>query len=290
MKKILFFCFLLFTLSIKAQGFSLPKSSVSSDSLYSKVLGAWRDYTIYLPESYKKDTLRYYPILYMLHGLGETNTAWYERRNFKDVMDLLVSSGEASEMIVVTPNAGGNPETAWSGYFNMPEWNYQDFFFSEFIPYIETTYRVIGDKAHRAITGLSMGGGGATAYAQMHPEMFCACYSMSGLMDVSKDDKTMLENPQTKVGYMLRSALENSCVDFVKLSDEERKELLRGVKWFVDCGDDDFLLNCNLDFFHAMKDAKIPLELRVRDGAHVHEYWHSALYICLPFVTRCFKD
>ena len=60
------------------------------------------------------------------------------------------------------------------------------------------------------------------------------------------------------------------------------------VQWFVDCGDDDFLLDRNIEFFQAMRNAGIPLQFRVRDGGHTNEYWHTALFTCLPFVSRCF--
>ncbi len=289
MKRLLIFLMLGISLALNAQGLYFKKSQVKQDSIYSEILSAWIPYNIYLPESYEKDTLRKYPILYMLHGMGETYTAWYERRRFKDVMDLLVSSGEASQMIVVTPNAGGNVEDTWNGYFNMPGWSYQDFFFEEFIPFIEKTYRAIGDKPHRAITGLSMGGGGATSYALKHPEMFCAVYAMSALMDIPKSEDSLSDDPNSKISLTISSVKENSCVKFVETIDDNIKDSLREVKWFIDCGDDDFLLDSNIDFFHAMKEAKIPIEFRIRDGGHVHEYWHSALYLCLPFVSRQFK-
>ena len=53
-------------------------------------------------------------------------------------------------------------------------------------------------------------------------------------------------------------------------------------------GDDDFLLDRNIEFFQAMRNAGIPCQFRVRDGGHTSEYWHSALYMCLPFVSRSF--
>ena len=90
--------------------------------------------------------------------MWETNPVWAERGHVKDVMDRLVASGEACEMIIVTPNAGGNIHMEWNGYFDMPGWKYETFFYTEFLPYIEKKYRVIGDRLHRAIAGLSMGG------------------------------------------------------------------------------------------------------------------------------------
>ena len=76
---------------------------------------------------------------------------------------------------------------------------------------------------------------------------------------------------------------------FVAEADDARKEALRTVAWFVDCGDDDFLFDGNIDFYQTMRRAKIPCELRVRDGIHDWVYWELSLYDCLPFVSRAFR-
>ena len=247
-------------------------------------------YTIYLPQSYSNETDRKYPILYLLHGMSGVNTSWFTDQRVKDVMDQLVASGEACEMIIVSPNAGGNPATCWNGYFNMPGWAYEDFFYKEFLPYIEKTYRVKGDKRHRAIAGLSMGGGGTASYAQRYPDMYCAAYAMSALMNipVSGEEVGKDPDPTNKMAVLTRSVQEHSCIRYVVEADDARKAQLRTVQWFVDCGDDDFLLDRNIEFFQAMRNAGIPCQFRVRDGGHTSEYWHSALYMCLPFVSRCF--
>ena len=267
-----------------------PISRVLTDSIYSKELKAYRAFTIYLPESYELCPDRKYPILYLLHGMSGVNTSWFEDQRAKDVMDQLVASGEACEMIIVSPDAGGDPATCWKGYFNMPSWSYEDFFYREFMPYIESSYRVRADKQYRAIAGLSMGGGGTTSYAQRYPDLYCAAYAMSALMDIpvigEKAGKDT--DPENKVAVLTRSVQAHSCIRYVAEADEARKEKLRSVRWFVDCGDDDFLLDRNIEFIQAMKKADVPCQFRVRDGGHTNEYWHSALYICLPFVSRCF--
>ncbi len=268
-----------------------PQSKVVTDSIYSEVLQAYRAFTLYLPPGYDTGTTRQYPILYLLHGMSGVNTSWFSDQRARDVMDQLVASGEACEMIIVSPNAGGNPATgAWNGYFNMPGWAYEDFFYKEFLPHIEKTYRVRSDKQHRAIAGLSMGGGGATSYAQHHSDMYCAVYAMSALMDIPAMGQAAGDDPDptNKMALLTRAVQENSCVRYVREADEARKAQLRTIQWFVDCGDDDFLLDCNLEFYQAMRDAQIPCQLRVRDGGHTNEYWHSALYTCLPFVSRNF--
>ena len=269
-----------------------PQSKVVTDSIYSKVLKAHRAYTIYLPKSYEVNPEKKYPILYLLHGVMGTNEGWFRDQRAGEVLDQLIASGEACDMIVVSPNAGGNIYAGvWNGYFNMPGWAYEDFFYQEFLPYIENKYRVIGDKQHRAIAGLSMGGGGTTSYAQRHSELYCAAYAMSALMNIPEFGAMPSKepaNPEDKMEILNKSVREHSCIDYVLQADDTRKEQLRSVQWYVDCGDDDFLLNRNIEFVQAMHRAQIPLQFRVRDGGHTNEYWHTALFTCLPFVSRCF--
>lgn len=290
MKKILFTLIaLVTTLAAGAQfpGWG-PQSKVVTDSIHSDILGATRQYTIYLPKSYDVDKDRTYPVLYLLHGMSGVNTSWFNDQRVMDVLDQLIASGEACEMIVVSPNAGGNPSTEWNGYFNMPGWKYEDFFYQEFLPHIEKTYRIKADKGHRAIAGLSMGGGGATSYAQRHPDMFSSVYAMSALMNIPSGAENPTPDPKSKMNILTNAVIENSCIKYVQDADDARKNDLRTIAWFVDCGDDDFLLDRNIEFYQAMRNAGIPCQFRVRDGGHTGEYWHSALYTALPFVTRNF--
>lgn len=290
MKKI-FFLFLTailsFTLSAQP-GAGGPRSHTEAKSLHSKVLNSDVPYNIYLPPSYQIEKDKKYPILYLFHGIGGTNKDWFERGHLKDVMDQLIAGGEVCEMIVVSPKAGGRISEEWNGYFNMPGWNYETFFFTEFVPHIENTHRVIGDKANRAIAGLSMGGGGATSYAQRYPDMFSSLYAMSALMSLPNHDRAASSDPNDKRSLLNESVIKNSCVDYVKNADENIKNQLLTINWYVDCGDDDFLIDRNIEFYQAMREARLPLQFRVRDGGHTWEYWHSALYICLPFVSRNF--
>ena len=275
--------------SALAQSPSGAQSKIITDSIHSKVLNAYRAYNVFLPKSYETDTNKKYPVLYLLHGMTDTNQAWSGRGHLQDVADQLIESGEACEMIIVTPNAGGNIYAGvWNGYFDMPGWSYETFFYTEFLPYIEKNYRVIGNKANRAIAGLSMGGGGATCYGQKHSEMYAAVYAMSALMSIPELGAAPAQKTDDKMAILTKSGIENSCVDYVESADEERIAKLRSVVWFIDCGDDDFLLDRNIEFTQAMRKKKIPCQFRVRDGGHTWEYWHSALYTCLPFVTRNF--
>ena len=259
-----------------------------TDSIFRKELNAWRRYNVYVPKSFDAEPNRNYPILYLLHGMMDTNVGWDARGHVKEVMDMKVASGEVDEMILVTPDAGGKPGECWNGYFNMPGWPYEDFFFNEFMPAVEAKYRAGGDRGRRAIAGLSMGGGGSTSYAQRHPELFGSVYAMSALMELP-EDRSPAPDATDKVSLLYKSVEELNCVDYVKNADEATKAALRTVKWYVDCGDDDFLLPCNIKFFQAMRAAGIPIEFRINDGGHTWEYWRAALHKALPFATRNFK-
>ena len=95
--------------------------------------------------------------------------------------------------------------------------------------------------------------------------------------------------PDSKLAILTRTVIERSCIKRVTDADAGTIQALKSVRWFVDCGDDDFLLDRNIEFFQAMRKAGIPCQFRVRDGGHDWEYWHSALYRCLPFVSGTFN-
>ena len=265
-------------------------SRVEEKTIHSEILNADRNYSVYLPAAYASNTDKKYPVLYLLHGMNGTNKDWPGRGHLQDVMDQLRAAGEVCEMIVISPDAGGNiGEGVWNGYFDMEGWAYERFFFEEFLPAVEKEYRIKGDKASRAIAGLSMGGGGSTSYAQGHADMFCACYAMSALMHLDAPQAQAPRDEKDKMWHLTKAVNKLSCVDFVNNADDKTKEALRTVAWYVDCGDDDFLFECNMNLVLAMRKAGVPYQLRVRDGGHTWEYWHSALYNALPFVSRIFE-
>ena len=265
-----------------------PRSRVVTDTIHSDVLGVDRAYTVYLPKSFDVDSTRTYPVLYLLHGMSGDNNGWFRDQRANEVLDRLIYSGEADEMVVISPNAGGNPAEEQNGYFNIPGWAYEDFFFNELMPQVEKRYRAGGSRGRRAVAGLSMGGGGTTSYAQRHPDKFCAAYAMSALMDIPEVGAVPSKSPDDKIALLTRSVQQNSCTRYVTEADGARRDALRTVRWYVDCGDDDFLLDRNIEFVQAMHAAGVPVEFRVRDGGHDCEYWHTALYTCLPFVSRAF--
>lgn len=264
----------------------MAKGKVVTDSLQSSVLSAAVKYNVYLPEGY--DSEKHYPVIYLLHGLSDTYTAWMERGRMDWVANELIESGECRPCVIVMPNAGGSPTaTNWNGYFNMPGWNYEDFFFTEFLPAVERKFNAGGSKGQRAVMGLSMGGGGSVVYCQKHPDMFSSCYAMSAWLD-NEAKRVRPHKEKDCLYYVCQAVCDNSAVKFVKNADPETIEALKTVKWFIDCGDDDSLLGLSVELHGLMRSKGVKSELRVRDGIHNWEYWHNALRTSLPFASRNF--
>ena len=281
-----FFYLTVFSLLLPA--FSAMAGKVVTDSLESKVLGASVKYNVYLPSGFDKSD-KQYPVIYMLHGLSDTYTSWVERGGMQTVADELIGTGELREVVIIMPNAGGpDIHNTWNGYFNMPGWNYEDFFFKEFLPQVERKYRIISDKGHRAVMGLSMGGGGSTVYCQRHPDMFSSCYAMSAWLENKQGQVGGKDLKKDKLYYVSNAVNEHSALAFIDNADDTTLQSLRTVKWFFDCGDDDFLVRLSFELHMKMKEKGVKSELRVRNGVHNWEYWHTALRTALPYASRNF--
>jgi enterochelin esterase-like enzyme len=259
-------CFLTFT-----AGHSQSQGTVSYLKMPCKLLQGIteRDYTIYLPPDYVVDAEQKYPVLYMLHGGGGANTDWERFANMRHVGDSLISCGAAKKMIIVCAEGNKN-NMIW---FDSPKWKYEDFFFHELIPYIESHYRVVGDKAHRAIAGYSMGGGASVVYGIHHPDMFVSVYGMSSYL--RRQPLGFLRNDPS--GEWRQQVVEaNNPIKAVNNGDAKMVERWKTVKWFIDCGDDDFTFDANIDMVKALKSHQIPYQLRIKDGAHNWDYWRPA--------------
>jgi enterochelin esterase-like enzyme len=248
----------------------------------SEILGCKKKYCIYLPAGYG-DENKDFPVLYLLHGLTDTHTAWRDRGKLHDIATEIFAQGKAWEMLIVMPDAG----TTYDGYFNCEGWRYEDFFFQEFIPHIEGEYRIKADRQHRAVAGLSMGGGGTTWYAINHSGMFSSAYAMSALMGMV-DDSWISRDPDARRRVFMESAVANNNIKAVENAAGEQRDAIASVRWFIDVGDDDFLFDNNMDFVKAMRGKRIPYQLRVREGGHTWQYWQEALYIALPFISEGF--
>lgn len=268
--------------------FTQGSKVVDNLSLRSKILNMDRKYAIYLPPDYETSQ-RSYPVLYLLHGGGDDQTGWVQFGEVQHIADKAIREGIATAMIIIMPDAN----TGRRGYFNdvKGDWRYEDFFFQELMPFIEKTYRIKTEKRYRAIAGLSMGGGGSFMYALHRPDLFSAACPLSAATGpiTQEDAKTFLSrnNPGMPDSTIARYYRQHSALALINnLPDSSKK----AVRWYIDCGDDDFLYEGNSLVHIAMRKREIPHEFRIRDGAHNWTYWRTALPDVLSFVSMSFRQ
>ena len=268
--------------------FSQGGKVIDQLSLKSKILDSERKYAVYLPSDYDHSN-REYPVLYLLHGAGDDHTGWVQFGEVKSIADKANKECISTSMIIVMPDA----QTGKRGYFNDIDnnWNYEDFFFQEFIPFIEKKYRIKSEKRYRAIAGLSMGGGGSFIYALRHPEIFSSACPLSGYMGKLSYNE-FYESNKEKLKKYRREKVFNYYSNHNALSiiQNQTDENLKSVSWYIDCGDNDFLYEGNSLVHVALKKRGVPHEYRVRDGAHNWTYWRSALPEVLSFVSDRFHQ
>lgn len=257
-------------------------------SLPSKILKSDRKFAIYLPPDYFTSE-RDYPVLYLLHGAGDDQTGWIQFGEVLRIADKAILSGKATAMIIVMPDAN----TGVRGYSNQPagNWNYEDFFFQELMPYVEKKYRIKSEKRFRAIAGLSMGGEGSFTYALHHPELFSAACPLSAATGplTLEDTRNRLgrSNPVPSAAQIEAYFKRQSVVNLVQNWPDSVK---KSVRWYIDCGDDDFLYEGNSLVHIAMRKRDIPHEFRIRNGGHNWSYWRESLPEVLGFVSMGFHQ
>jgi len=287
MKKILVATALLLLLSPVV---SLAQTGKVYDNLTlpSKILKSERKYAIYLPPDYESSG-RSYPVLYLLHGAGDDQTGWVQFGETLNITDKAIADGTATPMIIVMPDAN----TGRRGYFNdiKGDWNYEDFFFTELIPFIEKKYKAKTDKRSRAVAGLSMGGGGTFMYAMHHPELFSSACPLSAYIGpLNLDDaKAQMKRGNSNLSDAAMETYFNRH-NAVSLINNTPDSLKKAVRWYIDCGDDDFLYEGNALAHIAMRKKEIPHEFRVRDGGHTWTYWRASLPKVLEFVSDAFHQ
>lgn len=255
-------------------------------SMTSKVLKGERKYAVYLPPDYETSE-RSYPVLYLLHGSGDDQTGWVQFGEVLRITDKGIKNGTATPMIIVMPDAN----TGQRGYFNQGDWRYEDFFFEELIPYVEQKFRIKGEKRYRAVAGLSMGGGGSFMYALHRPELFSSACPLSayvGPLTIENFKSQIAKGNQKYSESEIKEYFEQH--DAVQLIENMPVKDIKSVRWYIDCGDDDFLFEGNSLVHIAMKKKEIPHEYRVREGAHSWTYWRESLPKVLEFVSQAFHQ
>ena len=271
-------------------------SRVQYKSFHSALVNRDLNYAIYLPPSYESSTKKY-PVLYFLHGLNENEMRWSTRGGADAVLDKLVAEGKIGEFIVAIPavdsqsfytnaRAGGAP--------------WEDVVVKEFIPMVESTYRVNATRATRAISGISMGGYGSLKIAMKHPEMFSAVSAHSAAL-VPSFDSTTVSGQRLEAFKAIFDRIYG--INFAGTQDltywEANNPLtlakdtarLQGMKIYFDCGTED-----NYGFYdgHKVLDgiltkASYPHEAHLYPGVHGWDFAKQHIDQSLLFHWKAFN-
>ena len=157
---------------------SVAKGAVTRFRYHSDVAGDDRDFYVYTPAGYDPKRKEAYPVLYLLHGLGDDAQSWLTQGNANVVLDNLIAQGKAKPMIMVNPLGYGHA----GGGQGAPDMlvHFADALLNEVMPRVEKEFNVAKDRDHRAIAGLSMGGAEATFVGLNHLDKFAYIGSFSG--------------------------------------------------------------------------------------------------------------
>jgi enterochelin esterase-like enzyme len=259
----------------------VPHGTVRTEWYFSKTTGETRRIFIYTPPGYDRGTARY-PVLYLQHGLGEDEAGWSDQGHENFILDNLIAAGKAKPMIIVNENGmtgvhfqpppppkpgttpSAPPSRGISRFFMDERYATVDKIISEdLIPFIDTHFRTIADRDHRALAGLSMGGAQALRIGLNHLDQFASIGAFSpaiAITDVHNDYDGVLSNP-AKINQQLK------------------------LLW-IGIGSDDFLRPPVKRSHELLEQAGIKHVWVDSSGAHVWTVWRKYL---ADFAPRLFQ-
>jgi len=245
---------------------NVPHGEIQAFDYQSKSLNKDREAVVYLPPGYASSQERY-PVLYLLHGAGGDEKTWNARMDANVILDNLIADGKLEPLVVVMPYGytsrlpAGEQRRGAAGYKQDMEEFAVDFV-SDLVPLVESRYRVVADREHRAIAGLSMGGGQSLAIGLTHPDMFHSVASFSAAMQIA--------NSPDWGGVDMDEVLANA-------------DAINGLEMlWVGCGTEDTLFKVNQRFSEQLSAAGVEHTFRVTLGAHTPEVWSRYLHEVAP--------
>ena len=257
--------------------------------LKSSILKCEIKYAVLLPKEYDSLNSKF-PVVYLLHGFGDNETAWYTWGDIMSYVDANASS--TTPMIYVMPQ-GFN--TYWVNRYD-GEFPYMDMFVNELVPEIDLKYHTIKGPEYRAVMGYSMGGYGALILTAKNPAVFKTGVALS--MSYRTDQQYMSESQSgwnVQWGSIFGGIGTSGAArltDYYKANNpfyffsNPNDISLQGQNYFFDCGDDEENLSLPNDLLHdLLRQLNIKHEYRVRNGAHTWDYWHGALPEALRFIS-----
>lgn len=168
---------------------NIPHGQVRSLYHWSNVNGIERHINVYVPAEYEKNSNKKYPVLYLLHGWGEDENGWSVQGQLGNIMDGLIASGKAVPMIIVMPS--GDIKT--NSDVRTASGNITDIIMKDLVPYIDKNFRTLTDRDHRAMAGLSRGGGQTTSTVFANMDKFAWMGTFSGFFSRGNAD-SLIQN------------------------------------------------------------------------------------------------
>jgi S-formylglutathione hydrolase FrmB len=267
-------------------------SRVEYKAFPSKLLGRDLRYGVYLPPSYNGSASRY-PVLYFLHGLNENEMRWSTRGHTDLMLDRMVADKKIGEFIIAIPFA------AQSFYTNTRDGRekWEDAIVGEFLPMIESTYRVNATRAKRGISGISMGGYGALKIAMKRPELFGSASAHSPALIPDLAAAAVPGGRRLQMFLGLFDRIYGISQDYtywdannplVLARDTKR---LNGLKIYVDCGTEDeygFYAGAKI-LDEMLTKAAYPHEVHLYPGTHGWDYAQQHTGESLLFHWKAFS-
>jgi len=263
-------------------------------TLKSQLLNRDIQYAVLLPKEY--DTLNSkYPVVYLLHGFGDDETAWYTWGDLQNYVDA-IDPGKIPMIYVMPQGFNSYWVNQYDGAFP-----YMNMLVKEMVPQIDLLFHTIKDPQHRAVMGYSMGGYGALITTAKNPSVFKTGVVLS--MSYRTDHQYMNE-PQSGWNVQWGSIFGGiGASGSARLTDYYKENnpfyffinpndiSLKGQNYFLDCGDDEENLSQPNDSLHDMlRNLNIKHEYRVRNGGHSWDYWHGALPEALQFISSAVQN
>ena len=247
---------------------AVPHGEVRMVLYESKAMGVTRWLWIYTPPGYDRSRDRF-PVLYLLHGNGEAQNGWVMNGRANIILDNGIADGRVAPMIVVMPQGhalqGANvgPLVRLTGETSMFSPRFPRDLLEDVLPLVERTYRVKTGPEHRAIAGLSMGGGQALSIGLTHPKIFSYVLGFSAAVGERFLD--------------VKGELPGG-------ADAAAWRSFRLV--WLSCGRQDFLFQANKEFAEVLRQRGVSLTYRETEGAHVWSVWRHNLHETLPLLFR----
>lgn len=253
----------------------IPHGTVAKRWYYSPGLKMNRRLTIYTPPGYEQSSEKF-PVLYLLHGAGGDEEAWMELGRTSQIMDNLINQGKATPMLIVMPNGnviqdaapGEGRDGFYKPQFMLPkqmDGTYEENFM-DIVNFIDTNYKVIADKEHRAIAGLSMGG-----YHSMHiSRYFPNTFDYVGLFSAA---------------FVPREGITSKVYENIEETLKTQKE--NGCKlYWISIGKTDFLYDANKEFRQKLDEIGMEYLYSESEGGHIWRNWRVYLSDFVPLLFK----